>query len=241
MKNIMVVYAGGYHGEFFIGNIVTNTDKFHYFYFKCRADELNAYRYEAIQLEAGSIQNKHLDMIGWPLIAEEQTEDDIDYYSVWYGKPIVTRTHDHRRTGAMPVVRLFTDDNMYHRRAILLRCIKTLDKTYSNVNGVPDRPQLNEFKQFPTTMKHTTNDSILYVDIKDWLHNKNLEKIEEFFQIKYTQEMKDAVTEYYERDEILINRYFPDWQNQTEDYLISEQQRIDKDFQFLGPEPDEYG
>ena len=221
MKNYIVVYAGGYHGEFFIGNIVSNTDKFHYYYFKCRSEELNAYRYETIHLE---------DNV--PLIAEEQTEDDIDYYSVWYGKPIITRTHDHKRVGTLPTIRLLTNDPVYHRRAILLGCIKQLDKTYSNINGVPVPPP-SHFKQLPKTLKHTTND-ILYVDIKDWLHNENLEKLEDFLEIEYTQAMKDAVTQYYERDEILLNRYFPDWQNQTDEHLIKEMARIDKSFQFLG-------
>ena len=221
-SNYMVVYAGGYHGEFFIGNIVTNLDIFHYYYFECRSEELNAYRFEALHLE---------DDV--PLIAEEQTEDDVDYYSVWHGKPIITRTHDHRRVGTFPCIRLFTADPMYHRRAILLRCIKTLDKTYSNINGVSDKSYEGGFHNWPNTLKHTTND-ILYVDIKEWLHNENLEKLEDFLEIKYTQAMKDAVTQYYERDEILINRYFPNWQDQTEDHLIKEMERIDKEFQFLG-------
>jgi hypothetical protein len=223
MKNIMVVYAGGYHGEFFIGNIVSNTDKFHYYFFKCRSEELNAYRYESIEQRENS-----------PLIAEIQTTDDIDYHSVWNGKPIITRTHNHIAMQTMPSVRLFTADPMYHRRAVLLRCIKTLDKTYSNVNGVPDTAYRNGFRKFPNVMNHTTSDSMLYVDIKEWLHNENLEKIEDFFQIKYTQAMKNAVTIYHQRDEILINRYFKNWQEYNSTYLIKEMKRIDKEFQFYG-------
>jgi hypothetical protein len=233
MKNYIVVYAGGYHGEFFIGNIVSNTDKFHYYYFKCRSEELNAYRYETIHLEDSSCQDIHQDRLGFPLIAEEQTEDDIDYYSVWYGKPIITRTHDHKRVGTLPTIRLLTNDPVYHRRVILLQCIKTLDKTYSNINGVPNKSYESGFQKWPNTLKHTTNDR-LEVDIKEWLHNENLEKLEDFLEIEYTQAMKDAVTQYYERDEILLNRYFPDWQNQTDEHLIKEMARIDKSFQFLG-------
>ena len=48
-STIIVLYYGGFHGEFFIGNIVTNTDKFQYDYFKYRSKMLNAYQYEVIK------------------------------------------------------------------------------------------------------------------------------------------------------------------------------------------------
>ena len=63
----MILYQGGYHCEFFIGNIVSNTDKFHYHSFECRSEELNAYKYQSIE-DLGFM---------------DQTEDDLDYYSVW--------------------------------------------------------------------------------------------------------------------------------------------------------------
>jgi response regulator of citrate/malate metabolism len=80
-------------------------------------------------------------------------------------------------------------------------------------------------------MKHTT-DSILHIDIKEWLHNENLEKIEDFFQVKYTQTMKDAVTQYYERDNVLLDKYFPTWQNQSDEQLIEEMSIVDNKFSF---------
>ena len=74
----------------------------------------------------------------------------------------------------------------------------------------------------------------MHIDIKEWLHNENLEKIEDFFQIEYTQAMKDAVTQYYERDEILLNKYIPDWKKLSNINLIDEMARIDKEFKFYG-------
>tara|TARA_B110000037_G_scaffold18654_1_gene19514 strand:- start:80 stop:745 length:666 start_codon:yes stop_codon:yes gene_type:complete len=221
MKNIIVVYPAGCHGEFFIGNIVSSTDKFHYYYFKCRSEELNAYRYESIHLEDND-----------SLVAEHQTNDDLDYYSTWHGKPIISRTHNHLAIQKFPVIKLHTADPVYQHRVMLLKCIKTLDKDFSKNKDLPDPPP-SHFMQWPNTLKHTT-DALLHVDIKEWLHNENLEKIEDFLEIEYTQAMKDAVTQYYERDEILLNRYFPDWQNQTDEHLIKEMARIDKSFQFLG-------
>jgi len=219
---MLILYTGGFHGEFFIGNIVTNTDKFHYYYFKVRSEKLNAYRYEAIKLDDGP----------YPIIAADLTDDDITYYSNKYGKTILTRTHDHLTIRTLPVIRLYSEDVMYQRRATLLRSIKFLDKSFNHIDGVPN-PPINHFNVWGMEYKHTTN-ALLYVDIKDWLHNKNLEKIEDFLEIEYTQTMKDAVTQYYERDNVLLDKYFPNWQNQSNKHLIDEMIRIDKEFQFLG-------
>ena len=213
----MILYQGGYHGEFFIGNIVSNTDKFHYHSFECRSEELNAYKYQSIE-DLGFL---------------DQTEDDLDYYSVWYNKPIITRTHDHNRVTNLPTIRLLCNNLVYSRRAHLLNVIKGLDKSYSHIDGVPVKTFIHGFQKWPKDLIHTTND-IIYVDIKEWLHNENLEKIEDFLEIEYTQEMKDAVTQYYKLDEIMINRYFPNWKEQTDEYLMKEMERVDKSMQFLG-------
>ena len=225
MKSIIVLYPGGFHGEFFIGNIVTNTDKFYYFKFLCRSEKLNAYSYEAIARDESDpdyfskgpiLENKH------------QTDDTVEYYSTWHGKPIIVNSHDHVTIRTLPVVRLYTKTPTYEKRGTLLQCIKLLDKTYSII----DHPSYS-FGQWPKEMKHTTN-SILYVDIKDWLHNKNLEKIEDFLEIEYTQTMKDAVTQYYERDNMLLDKYFPNWQNHSDKQLIEEMAEIDKKYAFFG-------
>ena len=118
---------------------------------------------------------------------------------------------------------------MYERRGVLLQCIKLLDKTH--LLGQSHPPY--RFGQWPKEMKHTT-DSILYIDIKDWLHNKNLEKLEDFLEIEYTQTMKDAVTQYYERDNVLLDKYFPDWQNQSIEQLVEQMAKIDKEYGFFG-------
>jgi hypothetical protein len=229
MKSIIVLYPGGFHGEFFIGNIVTNTDKFYYFQFFCRSEKLNAYAYKAIERNP---QDPDYDSIGPILENKYQTDDTVEYYSTWHGKPIITNSHDHITTRTLPVVRLYTKDPMYERRGVLLQCIKSLDKSYSNINGVPKSPPNN----FDTPLKegnHTT-DIILHVDIKEWLHNKNLEKIEDFFQVEYTQTMKDAVTQYYERDNVLLDKYCPNWQNQSNEQLVEQMAKIDKEYGFFG-------
>jgi hypothetical protein len=227
IKNIIVLYPGGFHGEFFIGNIVSITDKFNYCYFKCRSEKLNAYQYEAIE---------HLCKNGEPLIAPNQT-DEIRSHS--YGsKPIIFRTQDFSSMHTLPLVNLYTKDLMYNKRGVLLQCIKSLDKYYSNIDGVPCPPpitctttlgsaRINDF-----VVNHTTDKRVLHVDIKEWLHNKNLEKIEDFFQIEYTQAMKDAVTQYYQRDNVLLDKYFPNWQNQSDEHLLKEMSRIDKEYAF---------
>jgi len=223
MKNIVLVYPAGYHGEFFIGNIVSNTDKFHYHSFECRNKELNAYRYDSI-----------IDNNGMFLIAEKQTADDLNHYSKLHNKPIITRTHNHRKTFDFPVIRLFSKDPIYSKRAILLKCIKTLDKGYNHINGIPDpAPDEITFKTWPVDFKHST-DSYMFVDIKDWLHNKNLEKVEDFLGIEYTQTMKDEVTQYYERDEKLLDKYFSNWQNQSIKQLVEQMAEIDKKYRFFG-------
>ena len=79
MKNIVLVYPAGYHGEFFIGNIVSNTDKFYYHSFKCRNEELNAYNYESTGNE----------------IAHEQSAEDLKRCSELHNKPIIARSCDH--------------------------------------------------------------------------------------------------------------------------------------------------
>lgn len=217
MKNKIVVYTGGYHGEFFVGNIVSNTDKFDYHYFKCRSESLNAYRYEAIQ-DSG----KHAT--GW----YEQSADDLDYWSTRHGKPIIARSHDFLAIRTLPVIRLHTECPIYHRRAILLKCIKGLDKTYSKM------PLLRSygFNILSKNMDHTT-DRLIFVDIKEWLHNKNLEKIEDFFEIEYTQKMEDAVTEYFLRDEKLLDEYFYDWKNHTDNHLLEKMVEIDEKYAYF--------
>jgi hypothetical protein len=226
MKSIIVLYPGGFHGEFFIGNIVTNTDKFYYFQFFCRSEKLNAYAYKAIERNP---QDPDYDSIGPILENKYQTDDTVEYYSTWHGKPIITNSHDHITIRTLPVVRLYTKDPMYERRGVLLQCIKLLDKTH--LLGQSHSPY--RFGQWPKEMKHTT-DSILYIDIKDWLHNKNLEKLEEFLEIEYTQAMKDAVIQYYERDNVLLDKYFPDWQNQSIEQLVEQMAKIDKEYGFFG-------
>lgn len=224
MKSIILLYPGGFHGEFFIGNIVTNTDKFYYFKFFSRSGgTLNSYSYEAIERLQS---DPDYDSIGPILENKYQTDDTVEYYSTWHGKPIITNSHDHITTRTLPVARLYTKDSMYERRGVLLQCIKLLDKHYSIKNHKPYR-----FGQWPKEMKHTT-DSILHIDIKEWLHNENLEKIEDFFQVKYTQTMKDAVTQYYERDNVLLDKYFPTWQNQSDEQLIEEMSIVDNKFSF---------
>jgi len=225
MNSIIVLYPGGFHGEFFIGNIVTNTDKFHYYYFKCRSEKLNAYGYECLN-SSDEHGNKY------PIISTDITDEVRRHYHTYYGKPIISRTHNFKTTFTLPVAKLYTADVMYKNRGVLLQCIKSLDKTYSNIDGVP-LPPPPSLARPPKVMENTT-DRILHIDIKEWLHNENLEKIEDFFQIEYTQAMKDAVTQYYERDEILLNKYIPDWKKLSNINLIDEMARIDKEFKFYG-------
>jgi len=152
------------------------------------------------------------------------------YYSL-VNKPVIFRAHKFNFLFTLPLVKLYTEDLMYIKRGVLLQCIKSLDKSYSNINGVPKSPPNN----FDTPLKegnHTT-DIILHVDIKEWLHNKNLEKIEDFFQVEYTQTMKDAVTQYYERDNVLLDKYFPNWQNQSNEQLVEQMAKIDKEYGFF--------
>ena len=232
MNNTIVIYPGGFHGEFFIGNIVTNTDKFHYEYFKCRSEEFNAYNYEAF---------------AYSFESENQSDDIVEYNSSKYGKPIITRTHDHFTKRSMPIIHLYSNDPMYLRRGILLRCIKLLDKTYAidlitkKVIGPPTHfyelpldPKISGCHWRQLWMADVPDNKIIFVDIKDWLHNKNLEKIEDFLEIEYTQTMKDAVTQYYERDNVLLDKYFPDWKNHTDTYLLEKMIEVDKEYGFFG-------
>ena len=245
---IIVLYKSGFHGEFFIGNIVSNTDKFHYEYFKCRTEEFNAYRYEIIKSAESSKADiavkltngqrlSQIELTNMSLgtdVSLSQIDDMMNYYSLC-NKPVIFKSHNFNFLFTLPLVKLYTEDLMYIKRGVLIQCIKCyfiqyIKSRYIAGYKLDKGPPLN----FITPLKegnHTT-DSILYVDIKEWLHNENLEKIEDFFQIKYTQAMKDAVIQYYERDNVLLDKYFPNWQNQSDEHLIEEMAQIDKKYAF---------
>ena len=228
MKNVLVIYPGGYHGEFFIGNIVSNTDKFHYHSFECRSKEFNAYNYESTGNE----------------IAHEQSAEDLKRCSELHNKPIIARSCDHhlrdpitKTKKSLNIIHLHSDDHLYRIRAKLLFSIKQLDKAYNHENGILDSVPTSFIvhkKDFGWTA-HVPSDRIVHIDIKDWLHNDHdvIGKIEWFLGIEYTQTMKDAVAEYYLRDEELLNEYYNNWTHKKPNELIKEIAELHKRHAFL--------
>ena len=184
---MIVVYPGGYHGEFFIGNIVEkNANKFHYDSFFQR--ENNAYTYVPVEGE------NSLDI----------TDDKLSIYENTYKKKIIIRSHNHRNYRKHPLLRLCTQDPYYIRRCKLLQTVKSFHFKHERI---PPR----SMKMYPMKMR-PISDNMLVVDIAKWLHNdmQTIHAIEQFFDIKYDEEMKQNVVKYCKRDEIILKKYFKD-------------------------------
>ena len=194
---MIVVYPGGYHGEFFIGNIVEkNTNKFHYHSFLQR--ENNAYAYVPIKGE---------DSLNI-------TDDKLSMYENTYKKKIVIRAHNHRGYRKYPVLRLCSADSYYIRRCKLLQTVKSFHFIHEKIP--PRSMQMYPMKMPPIS------DNMLVIDIAKWLHNdmQTIHDIEQFFDIKYDEEMKQNIIGYYNRDEIILKKYFKDWASWSDEYLL---------------------
>jgi len=194
---MIVVYPGGYHGEFFIGNIVEqNSNKFYYHSFNPR--ENNAYTYIPIEGEK----------------SHSTSDDDLSRYENIYKKKIIIRTHNHRDDRKYPVLRLSTQDPYYMRRCTLLQTAKSF---YIKSERIPPR----HIKKPPMNLL-PISDVMTVIDIAKWLHNdmQTIHEIEQFFGIKYNEEMKQNVIEYYNRDEIILKKYFNGWTSWSDEYLL---------------------
>ena len=200
---MIVVYPGGFHGEFFIGNIVeNNADKFHYYSFLPRDN--NAYIYIPVE-EAKNDSTRGGDNF---------TDDKLSMYENTYKKKIIVRSHNHRNYRKYPVLRLGTEDTYYIRRCKLLQTVKSFHIRHEDM---PPRNLRTVPMSWP---KHSSRN--LVIDIAKWLHNdkKTIRKIEQFLGIKYNDKMKQNVIEYYNRDEIVLKKYFKGWTYWSDEYLL---------------------
>ena len=76
---MIVVYPGGFHGEFFIGNIVeNNADKFHYYSFLQRDN--NAYIYIPVE------EAKNDSTRGGDNFTDDKCRNFFIYFNIFYKK-----------------------------------------------------------------------------------------------------------------------------------------------------------
>jgi hypothetical protein len=200
---MIVVYPGGFHGEFFVGNIVENNpNKFHYYSFLQRDN--NAYKYIPVE-EANSDNTRGGD---------NTTDEKLSIYEKTYKKKIIVRSHNHSNYRKYPVLRLCTQDQYYMRRCKLLQTAKSFHIKHKHMP-----PQF--LNTVPWKMK-PISDNMIVIDIAKWLHNdmQTIHKIEHFFGIKYSKKMKKNVIGYYNRDETILEKYFKGWTSWSDEYLL---------------------
>lgn len=197
MKNYLVLYAGGFHGEYFISHIVRNCDKFHYE--SIHSEEFNKWVYKPF---AGVHTN--------------QTDNAIIEASNKHGKSIIGRTHDHKTKRNLPVLFVTAQDPFFIRRAKLAQLLK---KTNEYTLTTPEYFICRHLKTYkPTHPPISQQQTTLLLD--DVFTLKAKDTIENFFEIEYTHKMEDEIIDYYNTDNHMLDAYFYGWRDATDQQII---------------------
>jgi len=197
---MIVLYAGGFHGEFFIGHIVTQTPEYHCSQFYSKS--LNKWEYKPFDG-----------------VHTEQTDEAIKNYS----RKVIGRTHDHYTKRDLPVLYLTSIEKRWIRRAKLLQLLK---KTEEYKESPPKHFIPRFLKTYPIDHPPISDNQTTLL-IEEWarMTPEAIEIIEDWFEVKYTPNMQQRAREYFGFDDLQLKQYFPHWQQLPDPAIIEEMHR----------------
>lgn len=188
-----VTYPGGLHGEF----IITQIQKRHRRYFtNYYCPDIPAHnRYKVYD----NVDNDYPALTAhWNMDDVKKLLEENKYIAK---KDLILKRHKHL-DHPFPNINIYPDNSFYFKRLHLLGTLK-IWLTEGLKWDIVGEESFNE----KNNEQFDEND----LGISEFFDFSGLYKLEKFFQIKYTHEMRKQIMEYYQRDDDLLNNYFGDW------------------------------
>lgn len=209
-----ITYPGGFHGEFVITQIQKNYPNQFYTNYYC-PDIPFANRYQVYQNPRDLYKALECK---WTV---EDVKKFLNENKSAEQQNIILRRHSKIET-PFPNINIYPDNAYYFVRGYLLASLK-LKLTDNKVFGTFDESDYEDY------LLKNNFDEEKDLGISSFFDLSGLHKLEKFFNIKYTDKMKNEINRYCNRDDKLLERYIGNWEKMKSRQLFEKIKGINID------------